>query len=133
MRRYPANSPRATARVVALTVLADGSISRGELGSLARAGIYERLGLDAADLQVVLEDLARDLFEFGAPAWEHSGGLHPLVVRCVLDDVTDPSLRREVLEICRAVAEADHHLTDGEDAVLAMASTHWRLPTPATS
>ena len=130
MRRYPANSPRAAARVVALILLADGSISRGELNSLLRAGLYERLGLDPADMQVLLEDLARDLFEFGAPAWDHAGGLHPLAVRCVLDDVTDPRLRQEVLGMCRTVADADRHVTDGEHAVLALAGAHWQLPVP---
>ena len=133
MRRYPANSPRAAARVVALTLLADGSISRGELSSLLRADVYARLGLDPVDMQVLLEELARDLFEFGAPAWEHPGGLHPLVVRCVLDDVTDPGLRREVLDICRSIAGSDDHVTDGEDAVLAFASSQWQLTIPATS
>jgi hypothetical protein len=126
MRRYPANSPHAAARVVALTLLADGAVSRGELGSLVRAGVYERLGLDPLAMQDVLDALARDLFEFGAPAWEHHDGVHPLVVRCVADDVTDPALRREVLEICRTVAESDGPMTDGEDAVLALASSLWR-------
>ncbi|MEJ8837848.1 hypothetical protein [Ramlibacter sp. AN1133] len=133
MRRYPVNSPHAAARVVALTLLADGSISRREMNSLLRTGVYERLGLDPLDMQLLLEDLARDLFEFGTPAWEHAGGLHPLVVRCVLDDVTDPGLRREVLDICRSIAESDDHLTDGEDAVLALARSQWHLPMPATS
>src|SRR5690348_9216244 len=99
MRRYPADSPRAAARVVALILLADGAISRRELGSLVRAGVYERLGLDPLAMQDVLDDLARDLFEFGAPVWEHAGGLHPLAIRCVIDDVSDPALRREVFDL----------------------------------
>lgn len=131
MRHYPANSPRAAARVVALTLLADGALTRCELGLLARFGIYERLGLDGVEMQAVVEELARDLYEFGVPAWDHSGGLHHLVVRSVLADVTDPGLRQDVLDMCRTLAESDAHITDGEEAVLQLAGSLWRLsPSP---
>lgn len=127
MRSYPPNSPQAAARVVALTLVADGTICRGELHSLVRLDVYGRLKLHAIEMQEVLETLARDLFEFGAPAWDGSGSLHPLVMKCVLEDVSDPLLRQEVLEICQAVAQADDHLTDAERALLAFAGTHWSL------
>jgi uncharacterized tellurite resistance protein B-like protein len=131
MRRYPKNSPQAAARVIALTLLADGIVSRGELGSLARFEMHQRLGIDSKAMQAVLEDLARDLYEFGVPAWDHSGGLHPLVVRCVLDDVTDPPTRAEIYQICRDVAAADSHLSHGEQALLQLAASQWRLAAPA--
>lgn len=127
MRRYPLNSSQAAARVVALTLLADGTVSRGELSALARVGLFDRLGLDSKAMQALLEDLARDLYEFGTPVWDHAGGLHPLVVRCVLEDVTDPALRHEVLEMCRAVAESDSHVSHGEEALLQLASAQWCL------
>jgi len=128
MRRYPPNSPRAAARVVALTMVADGTICRGELHSLARLDVYERLNLDAVQMQQLLDELARDLFEFGAPAWDGSGGLHPLIMSCVLEDVSDPGLRETVLEICRDIAQADSRVTDGERALLILANTQWRVP-----
>jgi hypothetical protein len=127
MRRYPPDSPEAAARVVALTLLADGAVSRAELSSLARFDIYRRLGLDHARMQAVLEELARDLYEFGVPAWEYDGGLHPLVVECVLEGVTDPRLRAEIYGICRDVAESDSPLSSGEEALLRLASMRWRL------
>jgi len=128
MRRYPPNSPRAAARVVALTMVADGTICRGELHSLARLDVYERLNLDAVQMQQLLDELARDLFEFGAPAWDGSGGLHPLIMSCVLEDVSDPGLRETVLDICRDIAQADSRVTDGERALLILANTQWRVP-----
>lgn len=127
MRRYPANSARAMARVVALTLLADGTVSRGEIHSLVRLGVHDRLQLDPLQMQDVLEDLARDLFQCGGPTWDCDGGISRPLVSCVLDDVSDPDLRKEVLEICRHVAEADSHLADGEHALLTQASTQWRL------
>lgn len=133
MRRYPLNCPHAAARVLALTLLADGTLSRGELGMLFRHRIYERLALDSVEMQVLLEDLARDLYEFGNPTWDNAGGLHPIIVRCVLEDVTDPQLRRDVLEICQTVAESDSHMSDGEGAVLDIAFAQWRMPQPLPS
>lgn len=133
MRRYPINSSHAAARVVALTLLADGTVSRAELGSLAHVGLFERLGLDSKAMQTLLEELARDLYEFGTPVWDHTGGLHPLVVGCVLEDVTDPALRCEVLDMCRAVAESDAHVSHGEEALLQLASAQWCVSRPTHS
>lgn len=129
MRRYPTNSPQAAARVVALTLLADGIVSRGELSSLVRFEVYQRVGLDNKAMQSVLEELARDLYEFGVPAWDHTGGLHPLIVQSVLEDVTDPQMRADIYQICRDVIEVDSHVSHGEHAVLQLASSQWRLAT----
>jgi hypothetical protein len=109
-------------------MVADGTICRGELHSLVRLDVYRRLNLDAVQMQQLLDEVARDLFEFGAPAWDGSGGLDPLIMNCVLEDVTDPELRETVLEICRDVAQADSRITDGESALLALANTQWRMP-----
>ena len=130
MRRYPTNSPQAIARMIALTVLADGAVSRRELSSLVRYEMHQRLGLDEKAIQTVLDDFARDLYEFGVPVWDHSGGLHPLVIQCVLDDVTDLQTRAEIYQICRDVAEVDSHLSNGEQAVLQLTSSQWCLAAP---
>jgi uncharacterized tellurite resistance protein B-like protein len=130
MRRYPVNSPQAIARVIALTVLADGAVSRGELSSLVRYEMHQCLGVDEQAIHTVLDDFAWDLYEFGVPVWDHSGGFHPLVVQCVLDDVTDPEMRAQLYQICRNVAEADSHLSNGEQAVLQITSAQWRLAAP---
>jgi len=127
MRHYPLNSPRAMARVVALTLLADGVVSRGELQSLVRLGVYDRLHLDPVEMQDVLEDLARDLHQCGGPVWDRCGAISRPLVSCVLDDVSDPDLRKEALEICQEVAEGDSHLADGERDMLTQASTQWRV------
>ena len=127
MRSYPPNSPQAAARVVALTLVADSTVCRRELHSLAMLDAYRRLKLDPMAMQALVEELARDLFEFGAPAWDGWGGLHPIVANCVLEAVSDPELQREVLAICEAVARADSHLTEGERALLDLASTRWQL------
>ena len=45
MRSYSANSPQAAARIVALTVVADGDIGDAEIEWLDRLAVHEQLGL----------------------------------------------------------------------------------------
>ena len=45
MRSYPVNSPQAAARIVALTLVADGDIGDAEILWLDRLAVYEQLGL----------------------------------------------------------------------------------------
>ena len=47
MRRYPVNSPQAAARIVALTVIADGDIGEAEIEWLDRLAGEVRLLLSA--------------------------------------------------------------------------------------
>lgn len=128
MRRYLRNSPHAAARVVALVLLADGFVSRSELATLFRLDLLRRLGIDCVEMQEVLEDLVLDLRCLDSSGGGHEGHLHRLAVRCVLDDVTEPTLRREVLEICRALASCDSHLSGDEEALLDLATSRWRMP-----
>ena len=46
MRQYPTDSPEASARIVALALLADGSIDLSEMESLQRHRIIGKLGFD---------------------------------------------------------------------------------------
>ena len=48
MRSYPANSPQAAARIVALTVVADGDIGDAENAWLDRLAVHEQAGPGAA-------------------------------------------------------------------------------------
>ena len=45
MRSYPANSPQAAARIVALAVVADGDIGDAEIECLDRLTVHEQLDL----------------------------------------------------------------------------------------
>jgi len=65
MRAYPKNSPQAAARIVALTVIADGDIRIQELQLLDSMRVHSALGLDRALFLSLLE-----------PA-EHRGRIDP--------------------------------------------------------
>ncbi len=61
MRSQPANSPQAAARIVALTVVADGDNSDAEIEWLDRLAVHEPLGLTRHGLHAVLDTFCEDL------------------------------------------------------------------------
>ena len=127
MRSYPRNSPYAAARIVALTLLADGHLSRTELDALQREDAAAALGLEVPALHDLLQDVTHDLLATGAGPWEGVGVLDEAIVAAVLAEVDDPALRRQVLALCLALAQSDRHLSEGEQAVLSAIARYWAL------
>jgi hypothetical protein len=69
MRSYPSNSPQAAARIVALTLLADGDICRFERRALQRTRAAERLGLLPSEFAEILNDCCIDLLSISHSTW----------------------------------------------------------------
>ncbi len=127
MRSYDLDSPKAAARIVALTMLADGHISQAELDVLQRHGGCERLGLEPDDLQDVLLALCEDLLHGRSLSWADTCCADPLSIARLLGEVGDPDLRERVLALCVSVAETDDRVSDGEALVLMHAIEQWGL------
>lgn len=126
MRSYPSNSPEAAARIVALALLADGHLSQTEYAALGRHEASRLLGLQDNAMECVVQHLAEDLMAFGAASWGGSASLlDEDSFRSVLREVSDPSLRRVVLEICAAVTSADQHRCENEHGLLEFARKTW--------
>ena len=127
MRRYPTNSPRAAARIVALTLLADGRLERAEIDALARLDAPAQLGLSAAALRDVLGALCDDLL---ADAQQAGGALcriDPAALDAMLAEIDDRELQDRVLALCLAVAAADGEIATAEGLLLATAAERWGL------
>ena len=127
MRTYPTNSAQAAARIVALTLVADGHVSSAEFAVLERADAYRQLGITAAQMQAVLQDFCEDLLVAHQSTWTGSCHIEPRTIAQLMAEIDDPTLRWSVLRLCVAVAEADEHLADGESIVLAGAIENWGL------
>ena len=69
MRTYPANSPQAAARIVALTVVADGDIGDAEIEWLDRQAVHEQLGLARRELHALLDTFCEDLVSSDQLKW----------------------------------------------------------------
>ena len=136
MRTYPIDSPHAAARIVALTLVADGHVSDTELAVLDRVGAYQQLGLDRPTMQVVLGTFCEDLLLARHATWDDACRIDPRTLQQLMAEIESPVLRMTVLRVCVAVAEADDHVADGESLVLVAAVEQWGLhremlaPTP---
>lgn len=127
MRTYPRNSPEAAARIVALVMLCDGHLSRAEMDAVETHGASERLGLQPGQWQSVMRDLCDDLLATADMAWHPSCRVDPHTLTSLLAEVSDPTLRLEVLRLCLAVVDADDHVADAETLVLTSTVEQWGL------
>lgn len=131
MRSYRRNSPQAAARIVALTLLADGHLSRSELDMLDQRQAARILGLTPDGLHQVLQDLCEDLLAGAQQNWGDACKVDPDTLAALLADVDDEALRRTVMGLCVDVANADRHVAEGESIVLSAVLDQWGGATEA--
>ena len=127
MRSYPANSPQAAARIVALTLVADGDIGDAEIEWLDRLIVHEQLGLARHELHAVLDTFCEDLLSSGQLKWADACPVDERTLADLMGEIQDPALRLKLLRLCVELAEVDAHVDDGESIVLVAAVEHWGL------
>ena len=127
MRSYPANSPQAAARIVALTVVADGDIGNAEIEWLDRLAVHEQLGLARDELHALLDTFCEDLLSSNQLRWADVCPVDERTLADLMDEIQDPALRLKVLRLCVELAEVDAHVDEGESIVLVAAVEHWGL------
>ncbi|RFO95577.1 hypothetical protein DIC66_17390 [Rhodoferax lacus] len=127
MRKYPPNSPEAAARIVALTLIADGDVNKAELALLDAVAAHEQLGLEREALHGVIDAFCEDLLSSQQLAWSDSCPVDAYTLAALMGEIDAPALRRKVLDLCVRLAQVDGHVAAGESVVLAAAAEHWRL------
>ena len=127
MRSYSANSPQAAARIVALTVVADGDIGDAEIEWLDRLAVHEQLGLARHELHALLDTFCEDLLSSDQLKWADACPVDERTLADLMGEVQDPALRLKLLRLCVELAEVDAHVDDGESSVLIAAVEHWGL------
>jgi len=127
MRNYPRNSPQAAARIVALTVVADGDIGQPELDLLERLGVHDQLGLERHELLDVLDAFCEDLLSSQQLKWADVCPVDERTLADLLGEIEEPALRMRLLRLCVELAESDAHVAEGEQVVLSAAVEHWGL------
>ena len=127
MRTYPANSPQAAARIVALTLVADGDIGDAEIDWLDRLAVHEQLGLARDELHALLDIFCEDLLSSDQLKWADACPVDERTLADLMGEIQDPALRLKLLRICVDLAEADAHVDEGESIVLVAAVEHWGL------
>ena len=127
MRKYVQNSPQAAARIVALTVVADGDVDKAELALLDELAVHEQVGLTRDALHAVIDTFCEDLLSSNQLAWADNCPVDEYTLSEFMGEIDDPALRRKVLGLCVRLAEADGHVSAGESIVLVAAVEHWGL------
>jgi len=125
MRSYPRNSPEAAARIVALTLLADGHLSRSEVDLLEKRKAAQALGLAHDGLHQVLHTLCDDLLAGADQNWADACKVDPDTLSQLLNEVDDAALQLKVMRLCVDVVNADQHVAEGESVVLSAVLDHW--------
>jgi hypothetical protein len=128
MRTYPRNTPRAAARIVALTMLADGNLCQTELDVLERLGAAGRFGLTAPELRAVVQELCEDLLSVSHHTWTSTCAIDRPTLAALMAEVDDPGLQADIVRTCMAVAAADAHYSRGEAIIMDALAEHWKLP-----
>jgi uncharacterized tellurite resistance protein B-like protein len=132
MRTYPLNSPQAAARLLAMALVADGNYSLTEIRALDRIQASRRLGLTPRALKQVLDSFCEDLLTAAGGRWTGSADMDDTARQQLLDEVRDPALRAQVVDLCQAIVQADGHEAAGEAALLDTLARAWRQR-PGTS
>lgn len=127
MRKYSPNSPQAAARIVALTIVADGEVDRSEFALLDELAVHQQLGLERDALHAVIDAFCEDLLSSKQLNWADSCPVDDYTLAGLMGEIDDPALRRKVLGLCVKLAEVDGYVAAGESIVLSAAVEHWGL------
>jgi len=127
MRSYPVNSPQAAARIVALTVVADGDIGDAEIAWLDRLVVHEQLGLARHELHALLDTFCADLLSSEQLTWADACPVDERTLADLMGEIQAPALRLQLLRLCVELAEVDARVDEGESTVLVAAVEHWGL------
>jgi uncharacterized tellurite resistance protein B-like protein len=125
MHNYPRNSPHAAARLISLMMIADGHVCRSELDALHSLKAEAELGLPPGGMHLVLQTFCEDLLCSSMQTDNLSSGLQGELLDSLFGDVTDPELRRKIVNFAVATAVADGNVSAGEQEVLLSMITHW--------
>ncbi len=127
MRHYETDSTPAAARLLALTVLADGGLDRNELDTMMHTDLVRRLGIGSVEFERILREYCDDLLLSA----NYLDGVRLRVADEVLDllleDITDPALQQALLRTMQEIVSADGVETSAEVDVLARALEKWSL------
>ena len=94
MRKYVQNSPQASARIVALTIVADGDVDKAEFALLDELAVHEQLGLECDALHAVIDTFCEDLLSSKQLAWADNCPVDEYTLSELMGEIDDPTLRR---------------------------------------
>jgi uncharacterized tellurite resistance protein B-like protein len=126
MRSYQTDSNEAMARILALSMLADGGLDQSEIEVVADTKILSRLGMTGSQFQIVLHMLCEDMLQCMRGYDYGKIELDRHVIDQLLSEVTTPRLQKQLLRVMLAVVDADGKMSDGEAVLISQALSRWK-------
>jgi hypothetical protein len=121
------DSGEAAARVLVLSIVADGRLAACEVQALDDADAYDRLGLDRDRFYGVMRAVCAELLDRQVATGESMFRLDGTVAGAWIDAVRDPALRRTVLSLAFEVIRSDGQLHPGESRVFWQLLDRWAV------
>lgn len=125
LRMYPADSPRAKARLIVLALLADGRVDPKELDVLTEQNVFAELGINKNDFVEVLYEFCADVS--GLASDKGSYLVSPAALATMFDEVGDHREQQKLARLIFDLIRSDGHLAEGEARLLWTALDAWSL------
>jgi uncharacterized tellurite resistance protein B-like protein len=127
MRKYLIDSTEAKARIVAIALLADGSLDKSELDLLDRNAILERLGMSDDDFDRVVHDFCDDMLQYAGRNDCGELEIGREAIDLMLDEIGSRDLRKLLLRTIFEIVYADRRLSAGEAVLASQAMCRWHI------
>ena len=125
MHTYPANSPEAVSRILALSMIVDGHVAPSEVHAMHRATFLEPLKLDDDTFDRTLRELCEDLLDAAANRRAGMVEIDPVLMDGLLLDIRDPLLQICLWKTMVDIVQADGHLDGRETTLVRRAARAW--------
>jgi uncharacterized tellurite resistance protein B-like protein len=127
VRNYSKDSPEAAARIVALALMADGTIDRSESQLLEGQGVIRQLGLDHEEFDKIFYEFSEDMLTTAHRLASGQLELDALNINKLLEEICAPELQKKLLWIMLDIVNADRRMTAGEASLIAQALKKWEI------
>ena len=125
MHAYPANSPEAVSRILALTMIVDGHVSPSEVHAMQCSPYLEQVGIDDEVFDATLRELCEDLLDDAAERRAGMVEIDPRLMDALLHDIRDPLLQIRAWRTMVDIVHADGHLDSRETTLVRRAARAW--------
>lgn len=127
VRHYPSDSPEARARLLALTLLADGAIDQSELRLIDDRAAMHKLGMEPEHFDRVFYEFCTDMLSSARRNESGQFELDSESIDKLLAEVDSPALRESTLRTMLDIVHADKQLAGGEAVLITQALKRWSL------
>lgn len=126
MKTIEKNSPKALARVLAMTMITDARLDDRELDVMDRLKLYDLVGMSRVQFSRVVEDYCEELLQAGSPDGRVNL-LDQARINGIVDAVDDPGKRLLSARMVINILKADGRLEETELVLFRHILERWGL------